>query len=204
VRQDLAEAVRYATGTPLIALVLGLLLAVCVFVINFTVLTALIARQVLRLDAGGFGLLMACHGSGAVLGAVTLALLGLTRPPLRLLIGAALAVSAALVGLAFARAVWLSGALLLVAGCAQILFVASSNTTLQVTAPERLRGRIMGLYSLTVAGTVPFGALFVGTVAEHWGPSAACAAGGGLGLALVGALTALWLRTSRGDRPAAS
>jgi predicted MFS family arabinose efflux permease len=203
VRQELAEAVRYATGTPLIAFVLGLLLAVCVFVINFTTLTALIARDVLHLDADGFGLLMACHGSGAVLGARALALLGLTRPPRRLLIGAALAVSAALLGLAFARAVWVAGGLLLAAGCAQILFVASCNTALQVTAPERLRGRVMGLYALTVAGTVPFGALFVGTVAEQWGPAAACAVGGGLGLALVTALTALWLRTSRGGRPAA-
>jgi predicted MFS family arabinose efflux permease len=203
VRDDLAEALRYATGTPLIAFVLGLLLAVCVFVINFTMLTALIARQVLGLDAGGYGLLMACHGSGAVLGAVGLALLGRTRPPLSLVVGAALVVSAALLGLAAARSVWQAGALLLVAGMAQILFVASCNTTLQVSAPEALRGRVMGLYALTVAGTVPFGALFVGTVAERWGPPVACAAGGGLGLALVSALGALWLRTRPGGRPPA-
>jgi hypothetical protein len=66
-----------------------------------------------------------------------------------------------------------------------------------VTAPEDLRGRVMGLYALMVAGSAPFGALFVGTVAEHWGPLAACATGGGAGLCLVGAQAIRWARRQR-------
>jgi MFS family permease len=197
VRQELVEAIRYATGTPHVALILGLLLSVCVFVANFTVLVPLIARQALRLDAHGFGLLMACHGSGALLGALTLALAGVTHPPVRGLIGAALVVSAATAALALAAHVWMTAALLLVAGFAQIVFIASCNTTLQMTAPEALRGRVMGLYALMVAGSAPFGALFVGTVAERWGPLAACAAGGGIGFVLVSAQAVRWARRGR-------
>ncbi len=197
VRQELVEAIRYATGTPHVALVLGLLLSVCVFVVNYTVLVPLIARQALGLDATGFGLLMACHGSGALVGALALALFGGTRPPIRVVIGAGLVVSGATAALALAGPVWWTAGLLLVAGSAQIVFIASCNTTLQVTAPEELRGRVMGLYVLMVAGSAPFGALFVGTVAERWGPLAACAAGGGLGLLLVAGQALRWARRSR-------
>jgi predicted MFS family arabinose efflux permease len=58
--------------------------------------------------------------------------------------------------------------------------------------PDELRGRIMGLYALVFAGMTPIGSLIMGTVAERWGVSAACAVGGLMGLLLVTTLTLLW------------
>ena len=52
----------------------------------------------------------------------------------------------------------------------------------------------MGLYALVFAGMTPIGALIMGTVAEQWGVSRACAVGGGAGLVLVLALTGAWRR----------
>jgi nitrate reductase gamma subunit len=52
----------------------------------------------------------------------------------------------------------------------------------------------MSLYGFVFVGVTPLGSLFVGTVAEWFGASAAYAAGGGLGLLCVLALTALWAR----------
>jgi hypothetical protein len=40
----------------------------------------------------------------------------------------------------------------------------------------------------------PFGALIMGTVAEHWGVSRACAVGGGAGLLLILAQALRWRR----------
>src|SRR6266540_3267532 len=75
-----------------------------------------------------------------------------------------------------------------------IVFMASSNTTVQVTVPDALRGRLMGLYAFVFVGMTPFGALLVGSIAEKWGVPATCFVGGGTGAALVLALTLTWRR----------
>ena len=194
VRQDIAAGLRYAVGTPQVALILSLLLVVSLFVINHNVLVPLLARDVLHEGAHGFGLLMAALGTGAVVGALALALVGRSRPPLALLVGAGAAASAITLALAAIRHFPAAFVLLALTGLAQIVFMASCNTTLQVVVPDRLRGRIMSVYAFVFVGVTPIGSVFVGTVAEWFGASAAYAAGGGLGLLSVLALTALWTR----------
>jgi len=194
VRQDIAAGVRYAVGTPLVALILSLLLVVSLFVINHNVLVPLLARNVLHEGAHGFGLLMAALGIGAVVGALALAMLGQSRPPLPLVIIAAAMASALTLGLAVIRHFPSAVVLLALTGLSQIVFMASCNTTLQMVVPDRLRGRIMSLYAFVFVGVTPIGSFFVGSVAEWLGTPIAYAAGGGLGLLSVLALTLLWWR----------
>ena len=194
ISQQIIEGVRYAVSTPLIALVLSLLLSVSLFVINYSVLVPLIARDVLHEGAHGFGFLMAALGAGAVAGALALALVGGGRLPLGILVGAAIVVSGATMALAAVRHFWLATVVLLVIGCSQILFTASCNTTLQVTVPDEVRGRMMSLYALVFVGVTPIGSFLVGSISETLGVSAACGVGGGLGLLFVLALTARWRR----------
>jgi len=192
--QEILQGVRYAAGTPLIGLILGLLLVVSLFVLNFNVLVPLVARDVLHEGARGFGLLMASLGLGAVAGALALAAMTRTRPPLALIVAAALVTAAGLLGLSAVRHFWTAAAALAVMGFAQIFFMASCNTTVQVTAPDHLRGRVMSLYAMVFVGVHPFGALLAGGIAEKWGVGAACLWGGGMGLCLVLALMLLWRR----------
>ena len=194
ISQQIIEGVRYAVSTPLIALVLSLLLSVSLFVINYSVLVPLIARDVLHEGAHGFGFLMAALGAGAVAGALTLALVGGGRPPLGILVGAAIVVSGATVSLAAVRHFWLAIVVLLVIGCSQILFTASCNTTLQVMVPDGVRGRMMSLYALVFVGVTPIGSFLVGSISETLGVPAACGVSGGLGLLFVLALTVWWRR----------
>ena len=46
----------------------------------------------------------------------------------------------------------------------------------------------MGLYALAFAGMTPFGALLIGTIAEHAGVRVACAVSGGAGLVAIAVL----------------
>ena len=167
----------------------GLLLTVSLFVINFNVIVPLIARDVLGEGAHGFGLLMAALGVGAVTGAIVLAGLGLSRPPLPMVIVPAIVVSVATMMLAGAHRFPLTAGLLGVIGFAQILFMTSCNTTVQITVPDELRGRLMSLYAMVFVGMTPFGSFLVGTIAEHAGVATACVAGGGAGLVSVLGLT---------------
>src|SRR3989441_8652289 len=63
----------------------------------------------------------------------------------------------------------LSTALLLPVGFCIMLQMSSSNTLLQVMVPDRLRGRIMAIYTMMFMGMAPFGSLFAGALAEHLG-----------------------------------
>lgn len=193
---EIAEGVRYAVSTPLIALVLSLLLSVSLFVINYNVLVPLIAREVLHEGAHGFGFLMAALGAGAVAGALMLALLGGGRPPLGVLVGSALVVSGTTVSLALVRHFWLAVFVLVVIGFSQILFTASCNTTLQLSVLDGVRGRMMSFYAFVFAGVTPIGSFLIGSISETLGVPAACAVGGGLGLLSVLALTIRWRRPS--------
>jgi MFS family permease len=184
----------YAVETPVIAFVLTLLLSVGFFVLNFNVLVPLIAKQVLHGGAAEFGWLMASLGGGAVVGALTLAFVVRGRPPVTLPLCAGGLVSACTLVLSVAGTFATAASMLVVIGFSQIVFQATCNTVLQLTAPDALRGRIMSLYALVFAGMTPFGALAVGAVAETLGTPTACALGGACGLLSVGMLAVLWRR----------
>ena len=185
VRQDIATGLRYAAGTPQVALILSLLLFVSLFVLNHSVLTPLLARQVLHGGAHEFGLLMTALGAGALLGALALTLSARSRPPLSLLIGAAFVCSATTLALAAVRHFGLAFLVLALAGFSQIIFSANCNTTLQLIVPDSLRGRVMSLYAFVFGGITPFGSLLMGSLAEFFGVPTAYAVGGGLGLVSV-------------------
>jgi hypothetical protein len=184
IAEKIRGGLQYAAATPLIGFVLTLLLSVSFFVLNFNVLVPLIAKHVLRGDADAFGWLMASLGSGAIVGALTLALTVRGQPPIALPVAAGLLLSAGALTLAAAGTYAVAAA--------TIVVQASCNTILQLTAPDALRGRIMSLYAVVFTGVTPFGALAIGWVAEHLGTPAACAAGGAGGLVSVTALTVLW------------
>ena len=191
---DIAAGIRYALQMPLVALILSLLMTVSLFVINHTVMVPLLARDVLHAGAHGFGLLMAALGTGAIVGALTLGTLVKVRPPLSLLIGAAIAASSLTLLLAGIRNFWAAMSVLALVGLSQIVFLACSNTTLQMVVPDRMRGRIMSLYAFVWVGVTPIGSLFVGTLAEWFGVAAAYGVGGGVGLASVLGLGLMWKR----------
>ena len=193
-REEIMQSLRYAGRTPRILLVLALLLFVSLFVINFNVVVPLIARDVFAAGAHGFGLLMACLGVGAVLGAVGVASAGLRRPSMAMVVVAALVASAGVLGLGFVRSFTLAGAILVVTGMAQIVFTSSVNSTVQVTVPDAMRGRMMSLYVLVFVGVTPLGAFVTGWLAETFGIATACALGGAGGLIAVLVLGWFWYR----------
>ncbi|HTY79680.1 MAG TPA: MFS transporter, partial [Candidatus Bathyarchaeia archaeon] len=155
---------------------------VSLLVLNFNVVVPLVARDVLHEGAHGFGLLMSCLGTGAVVAALGLTLLRRGRPPLWFVVACAATLGVGTAGLGLVQHFGAAAALLVVLGCCQILFSTGCNSMLQLETPNALRGRVMGLYALSFAGMTPFGSLLVGAVAQHLGVRAACALGGGSGL----------------------
>jgi predicted MFS family arabinose efflux permease len=76
--------------------------------------------------------------------------------------------------------------LMFVAGWGVIAMAATTNTIIQLTVPDVLRGRVMSVYTTVFAGSVPLGGLFAGSVAAAAGVPAALAVGGVLALLAAG------------------
>ena len=195
--EEIVIGMRYVWRTREMLLALGLTFMVSFCVFNFTVYVPLVVRTVLGLGAEGFGFLMAALGVGAVSGALTLGTLGTRRPPRPLMFTAAALACCGLVGLAFVRSFWPAVAMLFITGFFGIISVVSCNTTMQLAAPDALRGRVMSIYTLIWGGVFPIGAFMVGAMSERWGVQRALMINGSLGLGGVAALLGWWRLRAR-------
>jgi MFS family permease len=167
VGKDIREALIYIRQKPAIRTTILLVAVVGVFAANFTVLVPVFARQELHRDAAAFGLLMSCFGTGALLGAFSLAVISRQGPRPSILLGGGMALSITLIGIGFQNSYGLTALLLALSGWFLVTFFGMANTTVQLETEDRLRGRVMSVYTFTFGGLTPFGSLFAGTVA-HW------------------------------------
>jgi MFS family permease len=68
----------------------------------------------------------------------------------------------------------------------------SANTSIQLSVPDHLRGRVISVYTTVFAGSVPVGGLLMGAIASTWGVPMALFVGAVLSLA-VGIGAWVWL-----------
>ena len=195
--EEITEGIAYAIRTPALRFTLGLQVIVSFCVFNFSVYVPLLANKVLGLGSEGFGFLMAALGIGAVTAGLSLGAIG-SRPPVPRLLAVALGLACAgLLGLSVTRSVGLAAVLLVAIGFTGTIVMVGCNTSLQLAAPDALRGRIMSLYTLLSGGIFPLGAFFVGAVSEAAGVSRAFALNGALGIAALSLLMAARRRRPR-------
>jgi MFS family permease len=171
--RELGEGISYALRTPATFLIIIIAFFIGMFGFNFLVVLPLVARYTLDGGAVLLGFLWAALGIGAVVSALVLAARRTVRWRTIFLGGAAFSVL--LMGIALSDAVPLTVVLLLALGVALTAFAATANTALQLSTPDHLRGRVMGLWMLLFAGSTPFGAYLTGFLAEEIGVQEAIA-----------------------------
>jgi MFS family permease len=157
---ELGEAMRFVFSVPELVVVVIALGGLGTFGYNFNTVIPLLAEGALHVDGVAFGLLTTAFGTGSVIGALTTATSGRASQR-KLLLGAA-SFSLVFMGVGLAPYYSVAMALLLVLGYCGMTFATSANSSLQLQAPDRLRGRVMGLYTLLMAGTTPIGSLLAG------------------------------------------
>ena len=191
------EGLRYARRTPAVLTVLVVVTVVSMTGFNFRVLLPVLASDTLHTGAAVFGVLFACFGAGALLGALGAA--AMSRASWRALVLGAAGFSGAMLLLAPVRNEALAGLLLLVIGFCFSTWTANSQSILQLTAPDRLRGRVLGLYLFAFAGLTPIGGLLAGWLAAVGGTELAFGVAGVCGLGAT-AFAATRLHTVRQPR----
>lgn len=165
---DLRAGLRYARRHQPIVVCL-FLAAAAGMLFSLSVSLPVLATRVFHLGGGGYGLMMAAFGVGALPGAL-LASAGPGQPTGRRVGALALATAAAVLGTAIAPAAWMAFAGLAVAGCVSIWFIAAANTFVQLAADPGMRGRILGLWTMALPGTEPVTGPSVGWVTQYVGP----------------------------------
>lgn len=167
---ELAHGLLFAARHRTIRTLLLGLAATSVFGFPLMTLMPAWAVSVLGGDARTNGWLLSARGFGSLLGAVMMAsLAGVVLRRGWLLSLGSFVVPVALLAFAQARLLPLTLTLLVVAGWAFMIFFNSTNALVQTHVPDELRGRVMGIYTLTFFGLVPVGSLVAGATAARIG-----------------------------------
>ena len=179
--QSLREGLAYVVHTPSILLIIAVVGIVSLFGINFNVV---FATSVLHTGAEGFGFISSAFGLGSLLCALWLAWSN-HKPTIHYLLVSAFVFCGIEAFFAISQFYALSLVLIAGVGFAMIAFSATANTTVQTVAPDHLRGRVMSVYMLVFAGSIPFGNLITGGLAHLYGAPVALLVGAGVSLVAV-------------------
>lgn len=164
---ELKGGLEYLIANRLALGLISMVAGFSIFCFPYMVLLPAFARDVLKIGAEGYGVLMAAQGGGALIGALTLAAFGDNQSKSRLLLFSRGLLAVALAGLALSTTPILSILALVLAGYALITQLAVTNTSLQLIVPDELRGRVMSTYTWALGGFWPLGSLLIGALGDH-------------------------------------
>ncbi len=185
------EGLAYASRSPAIRTLLLFSSVVELFGFSYFVMLPVVAREVLDVGASGLGYLSAAGSIGGLLAMVVMASLSETRSK-----GLVLAFTGAAAGVSlifFGLSSWYVVSLILsvLVGLFLTSYDATMGATLQLLSIDRMRGRILGLYSLTF-GFTPLGGFVSGIIATITTAGIAVSAGGAVILASVSVMLATY------------
>jgi MFS family permease len=165
--RGMREGFSYARRSPRVMLVLVTTLVVSTVCFNFNVLLPVLARQTLHAGPRTFGLLSAFFGAGALVGALASANLG--RTSLKYLLVGTGGFGIFQLFLAPERSALACALLLFTIGVCFTVFTSNGNSTVQLEAPDHLRGRVIGLYYFAFNGLGPVGGVLAGWLTARGG-----------------------------------
>jgi MFS family permease len=166
---ELGEGLAYVRDTPAIAFVLEMLALISFFVLPYTSLMPVYAKDIFHGTASTFGVIDSAIGLGAFTGAIFLASL---RPGTNL--SKVLAINTFVFGtglVLFSHAGYYPLALIFITigAFGMMSQITISNTLIQTTVDPTMRGRVISLYAMAFFGMQPLGGLAVGYISQHIG-----------------------------------
>ena len=178
--QSIVDGWKFSWRNETVRTALLITMFAALFIVPFTTLLPVFARDILNVGATGQGLLLTAMGVGALGSAVMIATFGDRMPRGLFMLG-----GVALYGLsvvAFAASPWfhLSMALMVIVGFANVCSHALVQTVIQTYSPAEFRGRAIALFHMgQVVMTV--GSMLIGSLAALCGTewSVALMAGAG-------------------------
>ncbi|GIV88911.1 MAG: MFS transporter [Chloroflexus sp.] len=162
----LRAGLAYIAGEPYVRALLLRAGAVSFFCFVHIPLLPIFARDILQIGATGLGWLSAASGCGSLVAALILAQLSDDAPRGKLLSIAATMYAPLLIMFTQVRSLSLALLFIGLCGWAGVTTMALTNTLIQLTVPDELRGRVMSVFTLLLMGLSPLGGMLAGSIAE--------------------------------------
>ncbi len=169
----LKEGISYVYHHPIVRTIIVLVASASLFGMSLVTLIPAWTVKILNGNAATNGFLFSARGVGSLIGALAIASMGRNVARGKFISTGSLFFPVFIA--AFALIHWLPLSLLLMVfiGCATVFVLNLCNAAVQSLVPDTLRGRVMGVYSTIFMGSMPLGALFLGTVAAQAGETRA-------------------------------
>jgi MFS family permease len=193
---ELKEGFAYIKRTPSIAFVLVMLALISLMVLPFGTLIPYYARDVFKGTATTFGIIDSFIGLGAFAGAMFLASLKPRTNLKKILFINTLVFGAGLVLFSHERNYPLALLFVTIAGFGMMSQITVSNTLIQTTVAQNMRGRVISFYAMAFFGMQPLGGLLVGAISK-WVGTTDTLMGEGIAALLIGLLHWRYLRREK-------
>ncbi|MEI9995533.1 MAG: MFS transporter [Rhizomicrobium sp.] len=191
---EILEGYRYSFATPQIRLSLVLVAASSLFGAAYITMMPAITRDLLHGTSKEQGLLMSAAGAGALIGAYFLSRITEKQLVYMPVLSAGI-FGVSIIAFVHSHVLLLSMALLLPVSAFLMLLGGTTNTIIQTVAAENFRGRVISHYTQSFMGMLPWGALMLGTLAQHVGVTDAISFGG-LAVLACAVLAFFWRRAT--------
>lgn len=168
--QSLKDGITYAFGHPAIRTLLLVITVLSVFGWSFSTMLPVVAKNVFSQNAEGLGYLFAASGLGAVCATIAFSVLSKKVSPLVFIIGGNFLFSLFLFLFTYSLTFPVALCMLFVAGFGLIAQTATINSTIQHMVDNRMRGRVMSIFTVMFIGMSPLGSLQIGLLAQQFGP----------------------------------
>lgn len=187
VLRRLGAGVAVARRDPVIGRCLVTIATFSLVSLTFVGQFPVVAERNLGIDerSTAYGVLYACFGIGAVLGALSIGTVFSQRSKERIVRLSLVAYAIALTAFALARTAGVAYPIVLVVGLTYFAFITSLSTVLQQNLDDGERGGVTALWIMGFGGTVPIGNLLAGPVIERTSITAVMLFGAAAALALV-------------------
>lgn len=175
--EEMKVGLKYVWHHPVILSLVTIVAIFSIFGMPYAVLMPIFARDILHLQAKGFGLLMTSVGIGAIIGAISLATFSqMQRRGIYVLVSG-LVFTVAVTVFSLSHNLALSISCLPFIGFTMVSQVATINTIIQSIAPDDIRGRVMSVFTFVFMGMMPVGSFIAGSIAGKFGAPAALQTG---------------------------
>lgn len=168
-KPSLMDGFRFVLKDETVRRIVCLATAISLFGLQISVVLPIFASEILGGGVGTLGMLRAANGFGALIAALILA----SRAHGRILrpgIGFACVSYGIMLSLfTFSTVTWLSVVIMLLTGFFLVTMLSGSHSMVQLSVPDRLRGRVMSIYMTILLGFAPFGSFFIGWFASKVG-----------------------------------
>jgi MFS family permease len=193
---ELREGMAYLKRTPSITFVIVMLGLISLFVLPFSTLLPVYAKDIFKGTASTFGIIDSVIGLGAFSGAIFLASLKPGSNLKKILAINTLVFGAGLILFSHQGNYPLALVFATVAGFGMMSQITISNTLIQTTVEPNMRGRVISFYAMAFFGMQPLGGLLIGSVSKWIGAPDTMLAEGIFAL-LIGALHIRFLRKEK-------